>query len=196
VVAAVKDFVSQSSAIFGGADIFNIDYLNALDRTAILAAMLTCIVTEDRRPAVSAIVMLAPPETDFDVAQEQVWKNFLSAFELLTGSHMNPQAEDWFKARLRVEVAPDKRWRSALQLISAQPERTAIIIADAGLYGHATLVSDSPGARVPVWWAEAKSAMGVWPIRDHNTRMTVVRDRPASKRAVSSVFLGRSSEPR
>ena len=58
----------------------------------------------------------------------------LASFRLLAGREMAPDAREWFKARFKVSATPDRRSRSVLRFVSAQPERAAVIVADAGIY--------------------------------------------------------------
>ncbi len=134
LVSEFMDFISRNPDIFGGADILNIAYLHPLDRAGMLAAVLTGIVTDEGRPAVSAIVILAPPETEVADAQARAWRASLATFHLLSGREMALEAQERFKARFKVSVTPDRRSRSVLRLVSAQPHRAAIIVADAGIY--------------------------------------------------------------
>ena len=101
LVLGLKDFIARNPQILGGVDIFNIDYLHPLERAGVLAAVLSCVVAADHRPVVSAILIVAGPETDLDAAHAQAWGAMLHACEMLAGREMTASAKEWFRARFK-----------------------------------------------------------------------------------------------
>lgn len=81
--AELQDFIARNPQIFPGADIFNLDYLDALDRSGMLAGVLTGLMSTDHRPAVRSFVIIATPETDLEVAHSRAWSALLETFQLL-----------------------------------------------------------------------------------------------------------------
>ena len=136
-------------------------------------------MTDDRRPAVRAIGFLAPPETNVEAAQARAWSELLATFSLLAGREMASEAQEWFKSRFKVSAAPDRRSRSVLRFVSAQPERSAIIVADAGIYRDREVepyvASGAATALLPedIWVPQvhALAAAGVEIARDQRTAL-------------------------
>src|SRR5690606_6762208 len=57
----------------------------------------------------------------------------------------------WFRARLRTVVAQNRRSRSVLDVITAQSERTAVIVTDAASYRDDNIdLYVAPGASAPL----------------------------------------------
>jgi hypothetical protein len=151
LVAELKDFIAHNPAIFGGVDIFNIDWSDPFERAGILAAVLTGLVTADHRPVVRAIVIVATPEADLAAAQAAAWGALLTAFQQLAGREMSADAQEWFKARFKVNSAPDLRTRSLLGLISGRVEHAAVIVTDAAKYRDEKVEPYiAPGAATPL----------------------------------------------
>jgi hypothetical protein len=130
----LEDYISKDPDIFGGADIFCADHRSPLDRAGMLAAVLTGIVGEDRRPAVRALIIVVPPGTHLESAKEQAWGELLSTYRLLTGREMAPRPQKWFKERFEVIVAQDRRSASVIDIIAAQSECVAIVVTEAAVY--------------------------------------------------------------
>jgi hypothetical protein len=135
----LRDFITHSPHIFGAADILNFDYLDPLERAGILAAILTGLATADHRPAVRAVVVIAPPETEISTADSRTWSAMLAASELLHGRKMPADAQAWLKGRFKVVSVPDLSAPSLLTLIAEQPEHAAVIVTDAAKYRRASV---------------------------------------------------------
>ena len=134
LVAELSGFIARSPESFGGVDILNINYLHPLERAGILAAVLAGVATVDHNPVVRAIVVVAAPETDIEVADARTRSALLTTFQLLAAREMPADAQEWFKARVKVISAPDLRTRSVLAVIAGQLEHSAVIVTDAANY--------------------------------------------------------------
>ena len=96
-----------------------------------LAAVLTGLVDADRGRAVRKFVVVVPQGSNAEGYEAQAWSEMVATFRLLARREMDPREQDWFSARFEIVVAPDWRSRSVLDVIAAQPERTAVIVTDA-----------------------------------------------------------------
>ncbi|WP_439549056.1 CHAT domain-containing protein [Falsiroseomonas sp.] len=194
VVAEFKDFIARNPGIFGGADILNIDYLRPLERAGMLAAVLTGISGDDRRPAVRAFVIVAPPETDVETAREKAWGELLSAYHLLAGREMAPTPQEWFKKRFQVIAAPDWRSASVVEILKAQPERAAAIVTDAAVYRDDRIEPYvAPGSATPLLpqdvWVPQVHALAVAAVdvaRERNVYVALDTDQLTPTREVLS----------
>lgn len=141
----LQDFISRNPNIFGGADIFNIEFRNPQIRVGILAAVLACLVDNEGRPAVLMYTIVVPPGSNEAEAQGAAWNEF-TTFRALTA------VEDaWYKSRFRFVVAADRQSRSLVDIFEKQPERTAVIVTDAASYREDSINPYiPPGASTPL----------------------------------------------
>lgn len=147
----MADFIARNPNVFGGADIFNLDIGAPIARAGMLAAVLTGLVDEARRPTVRRFVVVAPPGTDRASAIENVWAQFADSFEVLAKRVLQPREVEALKARLEVVVAANRRHSSVLDIIAAQSERAAVIVTEAASYrDDRTEPYVAPGAATPL----------------------------------------------
>jgi hypothetical protein len=193
----VKNFIARNPDILGGVDIFSIDYLHGLERAGTLAAVLAGILTDDNRPVVRAIIIVAAPETDVDGAAVQAWGAMLTAFQMLAGREMPCNAQEWFKARFKVISAPNARARSLLEVIATQLEHAAVIVTDAANYRDEEIKSYiAPGAATPlvpedIWVPQvhALASGAVLVAREHRMYVALDTGRQSPTRAALQELL-------
>ncbi len=147
----MKKFITRNPNVFGGADIYNLAFDAPIARAGMLAAVLTGLIDQERRPAVRRFVVVAPPGTDRAGAVEAVWAQLVVSFEVLAMRQLQPHEAEVLKARLDIVVAADRRHRSVLHIIAAQGERAAIIVAEAASYRDDTIEPYvAPGNATPL----------------------------------------------
>ncbi len=120
LVSSLHSFIVKNPHIFGGADIFAIDFLSPQERAGTLAGVLTGLIDADHRPTVREFVIIVPPGLDVQKGEAEAWNEMLATFRLLAGRELTLQEQSWFRARFRMIAAPDRRSRSLLNLIEAQ----------------------------------------------------------------------------
>ncbi|MER9436379.1 CHAT domain-containing protein [Mesorhizobium sp. M0618] len=160
----IQDFIARNPNIFGGADIFNLDFGTPIIRAGMLASVLTGLFDEERRPAVRRWVVIAPPGTDRATTVEAALAQFRDSFNALAERELQPKELEALRSRFDVVVANDRRHRSVLDLIDAQPERTAVIVMEAASYRDDQVVPYiAPGAESPLraedFWAPQLHAL-------------------------------------
>ena len=134
VARQILDFITKNPQIFGGADIFNLNFREPHSRSGMLAGVLVGLVDGDYRPAIRKFVIVVPPDTDLDRHKSIAWSEFVATFRLLAGREMRPREHDWYSTRFRVVAARDRRSQTVLTLLKAQTERTAVIVTEAASY--------------------------------------------------------------
>lgn len=130
----MQDFITRNPNVFGGADVYNLDFGSPLARAGILAAVLTGIVDQERRSAVRRFVVVVPPGTDRASAFETAWAQFADSFRVLARRELQPREAEVLKARLDLVTAADRRHSSVLDVVAQQNERAAVIVTEAAKY--------------------------------------------------------------
>ena len=130
----IQSFIMRNPNVFGGADIYNLDFGTPIARAGMLAAVLTGLVDGERRPAVRRFVVVTPPGIDRAEAFEAVWAQFAESFEVLAKRALDTREANALKSRIDVVVAADRRHGSVLDVISDQGERAAVIVTEAASY--------------------------------------------------------------
>jgi hypothetical protein len=133
-VLQIADFITRNPNIFGGADIFNLDFGAPIARAGMLVAVLTGLVDQEGRSATRRFVVVVPPGADSASAIEEVWAQCADSFEVLAKRVLQPREVEALKARLEVVIAADWRHSSVVNVIAAQKERTAVIVVQAASY--------------------------------------------------------------
>ncbi len=150
-VREIQSFIMRNPNVFGGADIYNLDFGTPLARAGMLAAVLTGLVDEERRQAVRRFVVMMPPGIDQVEALEMVWSQFADSFEELAQRTLDAREADALKSRIDVAVAADRRHASVLDFISDQGEQTAVIVTEAASYRDDAIEPYvAPGAVTPL----------------------------------------------
>lgn len=166
----LQAYITKNPQVFGGADIYNLDFRTPQARAGVLAAVLAGLVDANRRPAVREFVVVAPPGSNAEDWGAQAKRDMVDTFRLLAQRDLEPREEAWLRDHLRTIVAQDRRSRSVLDLISAQPERAAIIVTDAASYRDDNIDPYvGPGASTPLLpedvWAPQLHALGTAAVR-------------------------------
>lgn len=147
----IQSFIIRNPNVFGGADIYNLDFGTPIVRAGILAAVLTGLVDQEGHQAVRRYVVVTPPGIDQAEAFETVWTQFVESFEVLAKRALEPREADALKARTNVVVAADRRHGSVLDVIADQDERAVIIVIEAANYRDDAIEPYiAPGAVTPL----------------------------------------------
>ncbi|MET1110413.1 MAG: hypothetical protein ABWX67_02690, partial [Allosphingosinicella sp.] len=172
----IEAFIIKFPHVLGGADIYNLDFGTPAVRIGMIAAALSGLVDEQRRPTVRRYVVIAPPQSDVGAWADSVWAQFVDAFQVLAGREMTPPEARVRRAMIEVIAAPDRRHKSLVDIVAAVDGQSAVIVADAASYRDddvATYIA--PGAAVPNQWQD------VWVPQVHalaSALTAVVRGRP------------------
>ena len=151
VARELQDFIAGNPDIFGGADIYNLDFGSPIARAGILAAVLTGLVNEEHKLAVRQFVVIIPPSTDQASAFETIWNQLADSFRVLAGRELRKREIDVLQARLHLISTIDWHHSSVLDIIARQNERTAVIVTEAANYRDYGVTSHvSPGADIPL----------------------------------------------
>ena len=147
----IADFIGRNPNIFGGTDIFNLDFGAPIARAGMLAAVLTALVDSDHQPAVHRFVIAVPPNTDDSAAFRLASAQFIETFEMLAQREITKREKDALKYRIQISVALDRRHRAVLDIIAQQEERSAIIVTEAATYRDDEVKPFvAPGATTPL----------------------------------------------
>jgi hypothetical protein len=130
----ILEYISKNPNIFGGADIFILDFQNPQYRAGVLAAVLTGLVDADRRPAIDRFVVVVPQGLNAAACEAQAWGEMVATLRLLASREIEPSKLDWIRSRFRIVTASDRWFRSVLDIVKAQPERTAVVVTHAASY--------------------------------------------------------------
>ncbi len=118
----VTAFIVKNPHIFGGADIYNFIVDNPRARAGLLAAVLTCLIGPDRRPAVRRFVIIVPPGSS-EGCKAEARSAFVSAFQLVREREMESDEREWYEPRFHVVAATDRRTSSVLGLSKYPPAK-------------------------------------------------------------------------
>ena len=147
----IQAFIIKNPNVFGGADIYNLDFQNPQSRAGMLIAVLAGLVDAERRPAVHNFLVVVPPGSKDDDLEGQAWNEIVNTFRLLAGQDMEQSRQDWFRAHFRMVAARDRWSGSVLEIIKAQSERTSVIVTDAAGYRDDNIDPYvAPGAATPL----------------------------------------------
>lgn len=150
-VRQIQDFIASNPDVFGGADIFNLDFGAPIARAGMLAAVLTGLVDDKRRQMVRRFVVVAPPGSDPAGAVEDALAQFADSFEVIAKRVLQVDEAEALKARFDVVVAADRRHGSVLEIVAAQSERVAVIVTEAASYRDDKIEPYvAPGATTPL----------------------------------------------
>ncbi|AGA08329.1 hypothetical protein [Sinorhizobium meliloti] len=163
-VRQIQDFIASNPDVFGGADIFNLDFGAPIARAGMLAAVLTGLVDGERRRLVRRFVVVAPPGTDQAGAIEVALAQFADSFEVMAKRALQVHEVQALRACFDVVVAADRRHSSVLDIVAAQSERVAVIVTEAASYRDDKIEPYvAPGASTPLqpedFWAPQLHAL-------------------------------------
>ena len=121
-------------AVFGGADILNLNFATPQTRAAIYLDILSGIRHDDGRIAIEAFVVVVP--YGYDVAEYANTPSLLSADPRhVSDKPVFTLADDpRFHGRLHLVPATDCRHEGVLSILRTQSVRTAAIVAEAAIY--------------------------------------------------------------
>ena len=134
IARELQTFIVRNPEVFGGADIYNLDFGTPVARAGMLAAVLTGLVDGDRRPAVRRFVIVVAPGREAANAFEDAWTQLVATFMLLAQREMDPREREWIKNRIEIVVTTDRRFSSVLDVIAAQSERSVVIVTEAASF--------------------------------------------------------------
>lgn len=147
----LQAFIVRNPEVFGGADIYNLDFGTPVARAGMLAAVLTGLVDRDRRPAVRRFVVVVAPGSDAAVAMDEAWSQFSKTFQLLADREMESRESEWIRNNFDIAVVADRRCSSVLDIIAAQSTQSVIIVTEAASFRDDAIGAYvAPGAETPL----------------------------------------------
>ncbi|WP_292040076.1 MULTISPECIES: CHAT domain-containing protein [unclassified Brevundimonas] len=143
-------FVQQAPNVLGGSDILCIGGGPIQNRAGALIAILTAIRMMDGTPALLRYMVVVPPGSDLDSSRDLLRTEFLNSLERLEGEPVT-NADAWFEHKVAVVAAKDRWAQTVTDLVTVQPERTAILVMDASGYRDDAIDPYiAPGAVTPL----------------------------------------------
>ena len=151
MLAALAEFYFRNLNVIGTGDILALGDGDISVRAGMVIAVLAGIAFEDGERAIQQYLVVIPTGADEAKANDTVWRMFERGFAKFAGRRLTDEENSWFRGHLAIVAATDARHGSLIELVRAQPPRTAIIVTDAGAYrddGVAPFVPE--GAQTPL----------------------------------------------
>lgn len=176
---ALREYIAKYPDVFGGLDIYNLDFETPALRAGVLAGVLTGLTVPNNKPAVRKFLVIIPKEFSGEDCQGRGWSEMKSTFTSLFGRPMEPNEENWYSARFLTIYTKDRKSDSVVEIVEAQTDGTAIIVIDAASYRDDKVEPFvPPGASTPLqsedMWVPQLHALAVQLARVVRGRMLYV----------------------